>query len=90
MNEQGEIMKELGEKNKVMEPNGIQEERKKALKGKYQKAELIDFRFKERAVGECSDMASGGGCSAHCGVFDKIFCTSDYVPSPAGCCSIRG
>ncbi|MCI5122504.1 MAG: hypothetical protein D3908_15210 [Candidatus Electrothrix sp. AUS4] len=57
MNEQEEIMENLND-NQVTGTSGIKEERNKALKGKYQKAELIDLRFKETAGGECSDMAS--------------------------------
>lgn len=80
MNEQREIMEKL----KPIPSGGIKEERKKALKGKYQKAELVDFRFKETATGDCSDMASFG-CPLH-----KIFCTTNsQPPNPAGCCSIR-
>ena len=78
------------EKLKPIPPSEIKEERKKVLKRNYQKAELIDFRFKETIAGECSDMASGGGCSVDCGIWHKITCTTDYQPQPAGCCSIRG
>ncbi len=53
-------MEKINEKGQTAEKGAteIREGRLKALKGKYQKAKIIHFQFKQTASSECSDMAT--------------------------------